>query len=126
MTSQMNPMETHGAVSWIEHSGPDTAKATAFYKAVLDWTITEAEMSDGPYSMIMQGDKPMGGFSPRPGAEGWKIFITVDDVDARVKTAQAEGATLAAEAMTVPGVGRMATIVDPFGAPLCLIDYSKA
>lgn len=31
----MNPMETHGAVSWIEHSGPDSEKAKEFFQTVL-------------------------------------------------------------------------------------------
>ncbi len=122
----MNPMETHGAVSWIEHSGPSTAEARSFYEAVLGWRVVENDMPGGTYSAIVLGEKPIGGFSPMPGTEGWKIFVTVDDVDARLEKAKASGAKIASEPMTVPGVGRMATLTDPFGANLCLIDYSKA
>lgn len=122
----MNPMETHGAVSWIEHSGPDAGKASQFYQDVLGWTVAETDMPAGKYAAIMMGDRPIGGFSPMPGDDGWKIFITVDDVDARADKAEAAGAEIVGAAMTVPGVGRMATIKDPFGATLCFIDYSKA
>ena len=61
-----------------------------------------------------------------PGDGGWLAYITVDDVDARVKKAKAAGATVISEAMTAPGVGRMAIIADPFGARIAFIDYSKA
>ncbi len=122
----MNPMETHGAVSWIEHSGPDAARARTFYENVLGWQVAETPMPAGAYSAIMLGEKPIGGFSPAPGSDGWKLYITVDDVDGRVALAQKAGAAVTSDAVDVPGVGRMATIRDPFGASLCLIDYSKA
>ena len=122
----MNPMETHGAVSWIEHSSANSAEARSFYETVLGWTVVENDMPGGTYPAIVLGEKPIGGFSPMPGDEGWKIFITVDDVDARLDKAKASGAEVASEAATIPGVGRMATIQDPFGARLCLIDYTKA
>ncbi|MCK7614933.1 VOC family protein [Roseibium sediminicola] len=122
----MNPMETHGAVSWVEHSGPDADKARSFYQDVLDWTVADTEMEQGTYAAIMIEEKPVGGFAPMPGNDGWKLYITVDDVDARVAKAETAGASVVAKPMTVSGVGRMATIEDPFGARLTLIDYSKA
>jgi len=78
------------------------------------------------YPAIVVAGAPVGGFSPMAGEGGWLTYITVDDVDARVAKAKAAGAKIIAKAMTVPGVGRMATIADPFGARLALIDYSKA
>jgi predicted enzyme related to lactoylglutathione lyase len=84
-------------------------------------------MKDGlNYSAVFVAGAPVGGFSPIPGEGGWLTYITVDDVDARVAKAKAAGATIIAKAMTVRGVGRMATIADPFGVRLAFIDYSKA
>ncbi|QSR21095.1 hypothetical protein CFA77_02180 [Hyphomonas sp. KY3] len=84
-------------------------------------------MKDGStYSAIMVGDKPAGGFRPMPGEGGWLLYITVDDVDARVAKPKAAGTKIAREAMTAPSVGRMATISDPFGGRLAFIYYSKA
>lgn len=121
------PNSTHGAPSWLQHSGKDPAAARKFYEKVLGWTVSEMPMKDGSnYAAIVVGGKPVGGFSPRPGNDGWLAFITVDDVDARVKKAKTAGATVVSEPTTVPGVGRMATITDPFGARLAFIDYSKA
>jgi predicted enzyme related to lactoylglutathione lyase len=118
---------THGAPSWLQHSSSDPAAARKFYETVLGWTVSEMPMKDGSnYPAIVVAGAPVGGFSPMPGEGGWLTYITVDDVDARVAKAKAAGAKIMAKAMTVPGVGRMATIADPFGARLALIDYSKA
>lgn len=120
------PNRTHGAPSWIQHSGKDPTAARKFYESVLGWGISEMPMKDGSnYAAVVVGDGPVGGFAPMPGDGGWLNYITVDDVDARVKKAKDAGATVVAEAMTVPGVGRMATIADPFGARIAFIDYSK-
>lgn len=121
------PNSTHGAPSWLQHSSSDPAAARKFYETVLGWTVSEMPMKNGSnYPAIVVGDKPVGGFSPMPDNGGWLTFITVDDVDRRVAKAKAAGATIIAEATTVPGVGRTATIADPFGARLALIDYSRA
>ncbi len=118
---------THGAPSWIEHTSTDTEAARKFYENVLGWAIGEMPMKDGStYPVIMVNDKPVGGFPPMPGAGGWLLYITVDDVDARVAKAKSAGATVVREAVTAPGVGRMAAIADPFGAQIAFIDYSKA
>ncbi len=121
------PNATHGTPSWLQHSSSDPIAARKFYETVLGWTVNEMPMKNGSnYPAIVVGDKPVGGFSPMPGNGGWLSFITVDDVDRRVAKAKAAGAKIIAEATTVPGVGRMATIADPFGARLAFIDYSKA
>lgn len=121
------PNSTHGSPSWLQHSSKDPAAARKFYEIVLGWSVSEMPMKDGSnYPVIVVGDKPVGGFSPMPGNDGWLPFITVDDVDARVEKAKAAGATIVSEPMTAPGVGRMATIADPCGARLAFIDYSKA
>lgn len=118
---------THGAPSWLEHSSKDPAAARQFYETVFGWTVSEMPMKDGSnYPAIVVGDGPVGGFSPMPGDGGWLTYITVDDVDATLEKARDADATVASEAMTVPGVGRMATIDDPFGASIAFIDYSKA
>jgi predicted enzyme related to lactoylglutathione lyase len=43
-------------------------------------------------------------------------YIAVDDVDARVKKAQALGAKLMKPVFDVPGVGRIAVLTEPGGA----------
>jgi predicted enzyme related to lactoylglutathione lyase len=48
--------------------------------------------------------------------EGWMSYIAVDDVDARVKKAQALGAKLMKPVFDAPGVGRIAVLTEPGGA----------
>jgi hypothetical protein len=122
-----DPNTTHGAPSWLQHSSGDPAAARTFYETVLGWNVSEMPMKDGSnYPAIVVGDGPVGGFSPIPGDGGWLAYITVDDVDTRLRKAVDAGATVVAEAMTVPGVGRIGTIADPFGARIAFIDYAKA
>lgn len=122
-----DPNTTHGAPSWLEHSGADPKAARKFYEDVLGWSVGEMPMKDGStYPAIMVGDRPVGGFPPVPGAGGWLPYITVDDVDARVEAATQAGARILRAPMTAPGVGRMAAIADPFGGQIAFIDYSKA
>jgi len=119
-----NPMQTHGAFSWMElHSG-DSAKAKDFYKSLFGWGLEDMEMPGMTYTVIANGEDKIGGFPPMPAETArWLPYVTVDDVDARVEKAKTLGATVAMEPMSVPTVGRMATIVDPVGGVIALITY---
>ena len=120
-------MTTIGNAGWIGHAGPDQAKAKAFYRDVLDWTINEMPMQDGSsYAAAVVGETAIGGFSPMPEDNGsWTVFFTVADVDASVAKAEAKGAMILQSAMDMPGVGRMATLSDPQGARFALITYES-
>ena len=48
--------------------------------------------------------------------ESWMSYIAVDDVDARVAKAVKAGAKLMKPAFDVPGVGRIAILMQPDGA----------
>jgi len=119
-----NPMQTHGAFSWMElHSG-DNGRAKDFYTGLLGWGIDEMEMPGMIYSVIANGEEKIGGFPPEASeTPRWLPYVTVDDVDARVEKAKSLGATIAMEPFSVPGVGRMATLVDPVGGVIALITY---
>ena len=121
------PMATHGAPSWIEHHGGQPEEARQFYAKVLDWNISDLPMKDGSsYPGILVGETPVGGILPMPVAEGgWRVYLTVDDVDARYQRAIDAGATSISEPENFPGVGRMATIKDPFGANIAFITYES-
>ncbi len=122
-----NEMTTPGAAGWIQHSGPDAAAAKAFYSEVIGWNIADMPMQDGSsFAGIMVGDGPIGGFAPMPSETGaWTIYVTVPDVDACLAKATAAGARVVDGPMDAPGVGRMATIVDPQGARIAVITYES-
>lgn len=123
----MDKYATAGAPSWIEHSGPDGAAARKFYEDVIGWTVKEMPMGDGSnYPVLHVGEESVGGLNPRPSEAGlWTVYITVDDVDATHAKAVANGARSLAEPFDAPGVGRMAHILDPFGAALAFITYES-
>ena len=120
-----NPMATHGAFSWVEHHGKDSAAARSFYETVLGWQVADMPMQDGSsYPGILLGEQPIGGFSPKP-AEGasWLAYVTVDDVDARTRAAVEAGGKVLSEPTSAPGVGRIAVVQDPLGASVAFITY---
>lgn len=120
-----NPMETHGAFSWMQLATGDVDAAKKFYGDTLGWDIATMEMPGGPYTAIKVGDQPVGGITPAgEGGARWVAYVTVDDVDDRLAKAKAGGAKVVSEPFDAPGVGRMATIQDPFGAQIALITYS--
>jgi len=126
--SDMNPIQTPGAISWAELLTSDAKAATSFYKALFEWDTMTAQMSTGEYTVGSAGKKPVAGIMNLP-AEGipvyWGYYVTVLDVDAVVAQAQEAGATLMAEPFTVEEVGRMAVIQDPFGAVFSVIAYKE-
>ncbi|MEM9780638.1 MAG: VOC family protein [Pseudomonadota bacterium] len=120
-------MTAVGNCGWIGHSGPDQDKAQTFYQDVLGWTINNMPMQDGSsYSAAVVGETAIGGFSPQPESDGtWTIYFTVEDVDASVKKAEANGAAIIQSARDMPGVGRMAILTDPQGARFAMITYEN-
>jgi hypothetical protein len=100
----------------------DVEKAKKFYGGAIGWSFDPMPMENGTYWVAKQADKPVGGMFPLTGKEcdnipeQWMSYLAVDDVDARVKKAQAAGATLMRPIFDVPGVGRIAILREPGGA----------
>jgi predicted enzyme related to lactoylglutathione lyase len=113
----------HGHFYWNELMTRDVESAKSFYGDVIGWTFEAMEMADGgTYFIAKDGDTSIGGMFDMKGPdfEGmpphWFSYISVDDVDARVDKALSAGATLKRPLFDVPGVGRIALIVQPDGA----------
>jgi predicted enzyme related to lactoylglutathione lyase len=117
-----------GLPIWYELMTPQPGAVAPFYRAVLGWDIPAegdampngAEYraigrSDGGYAGgVLTMTEQMAGGGARP---GWMTYFHVDDVDATVVQAQGLGATLHIPPVTMDGIGRMAMIADPQGAP---------
>ena len=111
-------MTAHGEFYWNELMTRDVEKAKEFYAKAVGWTFDAMPMPEGTYHVAMQGDKPVGGimdmtgpdFEGRP--EMWMSYLSVDDIDARLKKAESGGAKILKEPFDVPGVGRIAMIMD--------------
>ena len=121
--------EDRGSFIWYELMTPDPAGARAFYREVIGWDI-EAQSSmpaGGPdYRMIQRSD---GGFAGgvftltdamcEEGARpGWFGYVHVPDVDAAVARIVEAGGTTFIAPQDMEGVGRMALVADPQGAPI--------
>ena len=122
-----------GAPIWYELMTPDPGAVAPFYRAVLGWEIP-AEGHDMPngsqYREILRADggnasgvltltPSMAGGGARP---GWLTYWHVEDVDAAVAKAEGLEASVHMPPMTMPGVGRMAMLADPQGAPFYVMD----
>ncbi len=115
-------MTQHGQFHWNELMTRDAGKAKKFYADTIGWSFDGMEMPDGTYWVAKMADQPVGGIFPLNDAkfagvpEGWMSYLSVDDVDARVKKAQGLGAKLMRPVFDVPGIGRIAMLTEPGGA----------
>ena len=118
---------------WYELMTPDPAAVAPFYRAALGWEIPAEghvmpngseyreikRASGGNAGGVLKLTPQMAGGGARP---GWMAYFHVDDVDASVAKAQGLGASVHMPPMTMEGVGRMAMIADPQGAPFYVMD----
>lgn len=116
-----------GAFSWSELITPDPAAVAPFYDAVFGWTAETALMPAGPYTVFsVDGGNENGiaGAMPPP-VEGmpaaWGVYFTVADARATVETARSLGAQVLMEATELPGVGTLASVMDPHGAAFSIM-----
>lgn len=112
----------HGALTWNELISSDVPAVAAFYAEVLGWTSETAPMPMGDYTVFFTpggNERGIAG-AMAPPMEGmpsfWGVYFAVDDCDATVAAATERGATVLAEPMDIPEVGRMAALLDPQGA----------
>ncbi|WP_420606087.1 VOC family protein [Novosphingopyxis sp.] len=117
-----------GDFIWYELMTTDPEGAKAFYDAVAGWDIDaeSATPGDMDYRMIKRSD---GGFAGgmlalsedmRAGGArpAWLGYVHVADVDEAVAAIERNGGATRMPATTMEGVGRMAMVADPQGAPI--------
>jgi predicted enzyme related to lactoylglutathione lyase len=115
---------SHGTFYWNELMTRDVDGAKKFYADTLGWSYDAMPMpgGGGTYWLAMMDGEPVGGIldisAPDFGQvpESWMSYIAVDDVDARVAKAVKAGAKLMKPVFDVPGVGRIAILMQPDGA----------
>ncbi len=115
---------SHGTFYWNELMTRDVEQAKKFYADTIGWSFDGMPMPGGTYWLAKVGDEPVAGIFDISGSEfqavpeSWMSYLAVDDVDARVKKALAAGAKLMKPAFDVPGVGRIAILMEPGGAAI--------
>ncbi|MEM7322222.1 MAG: VOC family protein [Actinomycetota bacterium] len=118
----------HGTLTWNECQTPDVDAAAKFYAELFGWTTEEMDMGpEGAYTVFNLNAEPVAG-AMNPPMDGipphWSLAFSVDDCDACVATARAEGGTIIVEPMDIP-VGRQAVIADPQGAVFSVIALAE-
>lgn len=102
----------------------DVAGAKAFYETCIGWEMTAMPMGEQTYWIAKVGEQPVAGIMDISGDDFtdvpacWFPYLAVDDVDARLKQATDAGATIQRAPFDIPGVGRIAIIIDPTGVAM--------
>ncbi len=128
----ITPFET-GCFCWVELATTDQESAKAFYGQVFGWSAAdEATAQREEYTLFLSGDELVGAAYRRRYAiaglgelPNWSLFVSVDDADAGAARARSLGGRVAAEPFDLGELGRMAVIVDPSGAPICLWEANQ-
>lgn len=120
-----------GKFVWFEHASRNPERAQAFYSEVLGWRVKPFPMGHRAYDMILTGDSwdtMIGGYAA-PADDHmparWIATMSVEDVDAAVRAAVANGGQVVDTPTDLPGVGRTARISDPQGAELGLLSDGR-
>lgn len=120
-------MSDQGVFVWNELATSDVEGAKRFYTEVIGWTVDTVPMGDGGhYHILKDGEQMRGGLMSTDEIPGdvpphWMAYIGVDDVDATCGKVAAAGGQVLNGPFDVPGVGRMAVIMDPQGAAVSIM-----
>lgn len=114
-----------GGFAWCDLRSSDPDRAREFYTSVFGYDYEAMPMASEDYTTFSVGESPLGGIGGMMGApEGtpshWLVYFAVQDADAAVDAVTELGGTSLAPPFDTP-FGRMAPIMDPFGAPLWLV-----
>jgi uncharacterized protein len=115
-------MHGDGYIYWNELLTSDVEAAKEFYAATIGWTFSSMPTSGGSYWIFTPpgAEQPAGGMMQfeGPPTNHWFTYVHVDDLDGALERAKAAGGTVMREPFDVPGVGRIAIVVDPTGAAI--------
>jgi uncharacterized protein len=122
------PTNARGRFMWIELMTTDPDAAANFYREVVGWGTTKADMPGMEYTMFTAGDIPVAGLMPMmPNAlamgapPNWTAYVEVPNADDSAALAQRLGGKILVPATDIEGVGRFAVIQDPQGAVIAII-----
>lgn len=123
----MATFERHepNSISWVDLAASDLDAQVDFYTGLFGWGTHVDEASD--YRILLNGDAPVGGamaMSPEMGAMPtvWSVYVAVEDADATLARAVELGGSVAQPPFEIPDGGRIAVMLDPAQAALCLFE----
>jgi hypothetical protein len=126
----------HGTICWRELHTQDASKALDFYRNLLGWNLEESKVSPGQgYMEILVDNQAIGGIMPitKEWGDGWEYipsnwvtYVAVENCNETVGKIKANGGKMCMEPFDAPGVGRMATAMDPDGAVFSIIQFFES
>lgn len=124
----MSDLFKQGAFSWAELATTDVEGAKKFYTALLGWTTVQAPVEGMSYTLAKVGEERVAGIMSNQCQGGeikpqWRVYITVDDVDATAKKAEELGGKILMPPTDIPNVGRFSALMDPQGVMFSVITY---
>jgi hypothetical protein len=115
--------DEHGSLAWSEVNTRDAAAACEFYGKLFGLTARKSEdqeyffmQHDGGMRFgVMPMDEQWGDLPPH-----WMGYFAIDNADAALERVLAAGGSIGVPAFDTP-YGRMAVIVDPYGAVVSIV-----
>jgi predicted enzyme related to lactoylglutathione lyase len=122
-----------GGLCWTELYTPDGAEAKRFYGSVFSWDSEDMPLPGGAgvYTVVSRAgggqELSHGGLmqlAPEllPDGSYWQPYFAVSDADVAVESATANHGTVVTPATDMEGVGRIALLKDPEGAPFGVLE----
>ncbi|MFI5776428.1 VOC family protein [Nocardia sp. NPDC051570] len=111
-----------GAPCWFDVTAPDIDAAAEFYRALFGWSAEHSGPEQGNYAVLSQDGARVAGIACATAPDGgvkpalWLPYFAVADLDPAVRAATADGATIFAERVDIPGQLEFAILADPAGA----------
>lgn len=117
-------MTDAGGFCWYELTTHDLDRAQRFYTHIFGWDCASFGIPGTDYRLFTHGGRGIGGLMPADvsgRSPSWIGYVQVADAPAAIERARAAGATVHQEPMAIEGVGTVATLADPQGAMLSMI-----
>lgn len=115
------------AMCWNELATSDRHRAQAFYTALFGWSAGTGTAAETSYTTFSRDGAARGGMLPIEVSRGpmpshWLVYFAVSDCDGQTALVQSLGGTVRVPPSQVPGIGRLAVVVDPQGAAFAVIE----
>jgi predicted enzyme related to lactoylglutathione lyase len=111
----------------MELSTSDVNAAKEFYQAVFGWQYHDMQMPEGSYTMVMAGDKMIGGMQPNPMPEmpsNWLGYVGVESVARTLSVIEEHGGKVILGETQAGEMGKLAVFTDPQGAMFAIWEPS--
>ncbi len=116
---------------WRELATKDLPVAMEFYQKLFGWDLQQTKVTPMDYKEIITDGIARGGmmamdenWPPEVGSH-WNSYVAVANADDTAEKIKENGGSVMHGPFDAPGVGRMAVVADPAGAPFAIIQFAQ-